>query len=327
MKKFIILIIMLMLTTLLTLMLGDSFIAPQNVLSGLFKLGDPYTNLVINTLRLPRVLLAIVTGAALGIAGCVLQFITKNPLASPDVIGISQGANVGSLVFLIVLTTSTEALLLPIAYQPIFSMLGAIIVTALLYFLAMRKSYKRDRLILIGISFNILCQAIVMFLILTSNKRSAQAQIWITGSVHQAEYQQVMIVGSILFIVMVIPTYYARSFDIHYLGRNLSLALGNPYQHISIIALISMSILIGISMSYVGGIQFVGLIAPHIALKLGAHQFRNRIFYSAIIGAIILLLSDLIGRTLFLPKEIPAGIFTALIGSPFFMYLLIKSRK
>ncbi|WP_323707677.1 iron ABC transporter permease [Mammaliicoccus sciuri] len=327
MKKFIILIIMLMLTTLLTLMLGDSFIAPQNVLSGLFKLGDPYTNLVINTLRLPRVLLAIVTGAALGIAGCVLQFITKNPLASPDVIGISQGANVGSLVFLIVLTTSTEALLLPIAYQPIFSMLGAIIVTALLYFLAMRKSYKRDRLILIGISFNILCQAIVMFLILTSNKRSAQAQIWITGSVHQAEYQQVMIVGSILFIVMVILTYYARSFDIHYLGRNLSLALGNPYEHISIIALISMSILIGISMSYVGGIQFVGLIAPHIALKLGAHQFRNRIFYSAIIGAIILLLSDLIGRTLFLPKEIPAGIFTALIGSPFFMYLLIKSRK
>ncbi|MCD3219658.1 FecCD family ABC transporter permease [Mammaliicoccus sciuri] len=327
MKKFIILIIMLMLTTLLTLMLGDSFIAPQNVLSGLFKLGDPYTNLVINTLRLPRVLLAIVTGAALGIAGCVLQFITKNPLASPDVIGISQGANVGSLVFLIVLTTSTEALLLPIAYQPIFSMLGAIIVTALLYFLAMRKSYKRDRLILIGISFNILCQAIVMFLILTSNKRSAQAQIWITGSVHQAEYQQVMIVGSILFIVMVILTYYARSFDIHYLGINLSLALGNPYQHISIIALISMSILIGISMSYVGGIQFVGLIAPHIALKLGAHQFRNRIFYSAIIGAIILLLSDLIGRTLFLPKEIPAGIFTALIGSPFFMYLLIKSRK
>lgn len=327
MKKFIILIIMLMLTTLLTLMLGDSFIAPQNVLSGLFKLGDPYTNLVINTLRLPRVLLAIVTGTALGIAGCVLQFITKNPLASPDVIGISQGANVGSLVFLIVLTTSTEALLLPIAYQPIFSMLGAIIITALLYYLAMRKSYKRDRLILIGISFNILCQAIVMFLILTSSKRSAQAQIWITGSVHQAEYQQVMIVGSILLIVMFVLTYYVRSFDIHYLGRNLSLALGNPYQHISVIALISMSILIGISMSYVGGIQFVGLIAPHIALKLGAHQFRNRIFYSAIIGAIILLLSDLIGRTLFLPKEIPAGIFTALIGSPFFMYLLIKSRK
>lgn len=327
MKKLSILVLILMLTTLLTLMFGESFISPQNVLSGLFKLSDPYTNLVVNTLRLPRVLLAIVTGAALGVAGCVLQFITKNPLASPDVIGISQGANVGSLIFLIVLTTSTEALLLPISYQPIFSLLGAIVMTALLYFLALRKSYKRDRLILIGISFNILCQSIVMFLILTSNKRSAQAQIWMTGSVHQAEYYQVLIISIILFITMFVLLYYARSFDIHYLGRNLSFALGNAYQYISIIALLSMSILIGISMSYVGGIQFVGLIAPHIALKLGGHQFKNRMLYSAIIGAIILLFSDLIGRTLFLPKEIPAGVFTALIGSPFFMYLLIKSRK
>ncbi|WP_323703732.1 iron ABC transporter permease [Mammaliicoccus sp. Dog046] len=327
MKKLSILVLILMLTTLLTLMFGESFIAPQNVLSGLFKLSDPYTNLVVNTLRLPRVLLAIVTGAALGIAGCVLQFITKNPLASPDVIGISQGANVGSLIFLIVLTTSTEALLLPMSFQPIFSLLGAMIMTALLYFLALRKSYKRDRLILIGISFNILCQSLVMFLILTSNKRSAQAQIWMTGSVHQAEYYQVLIISIILFITMFVLLYYARSFDIHYLGRNLSFALGNSYQYISIIALLSMSILIGISMSYVGGIQFVGLIAPHIALKLGGHQFKNRMLYSAIIGAIILLLSDLIGRTLFLPKEIPAGVFTALIGSPFFMYLLIKSRK
>ncbi|GGI43247.1 FecCD family ABC transporter permease [Mammaliicoccus stepanovicii] len=327
MKKLIILIILFMLTTLITLVFGDSIIPPQDVLSGLFKIGDPYTNLVINTLRLPRVLLAIVAGAALGIAGCVLQFITKNPLASPDVIGISQGANVGSLFFLIVLTTSTEALLLPITYQPIFSMIGALVVTLLLYVLALRKNYKRDRLILIGISFNILCHAIVMFLILTSNKRSAQAQIWITGSVHQAEYNQVLIIGAILIVVMFMLIYYARSFDIHYLGRNLSYALGNQYQYISIIALLSMSILIGISMSYVGGIQFVGLIAPHIAMKIGAQQFRNRMLYSALIGAMILLLSDLIGRTIFLPKEIPAGIFTALIGSPFFMYLLIKSRK
>nr|WP_263314551.1 iron ABC transporter permease [Mammaliicoccus sp. Marseille-Q6498] len=327
MKKLIILIIMLMLTTLITLICGDSIIAPQDVLSGLFKLGDPYTNLVVNTLRLPRVLLAIVTGAALGIAGCVLQFITKNPLASPDVIGISQGANVGSLFFLIILTTSSEALLLPMAYQPIFSMLGAFIVTFLLYILALRKNYKRDRLILIGISFNILCHAVVMFLILTSNKRSTQAQIWITGSVHQAEYNQVIIIGIVLLIVMSLLLYYARSFDIHYLGRNLSYALGNQYQYISIIALVSMSILIGISMSYVGGIQFVGLIAPHIAMKMGAQQFRYRMLYSSMIGAMILLYSDLIGRTLFLPKEIPAGIFTALIGSPFFLYLLLKSRR
>lgn len=327
MKKLITLFILLLLTTLLTLSLGDSFIPPQDVLSGIFKFSDPYTNLVINTLRLPRVLLAIVAGAALGVAGCVLQFITKNALASPDVIGISQGANVGSLFFLIILTTSTEALLLPIGFQPIFSMIGAIVVTALLYLLALRKNFKRDRLILIGISFNILCQAIVMFLILTSNKRSSQAQIWITGSVHQASYLQVLIISITLLIVMISLLYYARSFDVHHLGRNLSYALGNNHQYISLFALISMSILIGISMSYVGGIQFVGLIAPHIALKIGAHQFKYRVLYSALIGAMILLASDFVGRTIFLPKEIPAGIFTALIGSPFFIYLLLKSRR
>ena len=116
MKRLIILTVLLLLTTLLTLMLGDHVLMPQDVIGGLFNGADAYTNLVVTDLRLPRVFLAIVTGAALGVAGCVLQFITKNPLASPDVIGISQGANVGSLVFLIVLTTSTEALLMPIQY-------------------------------------------------------------------------------------------------------------------------------------------------------------------------------------------------------------------
>lgn len=327
MKRLIILTVLLLLTTLLTLMLGDHVLMPQDVIGGLFNGADAYTNLVVTDLRLPRVFLAIVTGAALGVAGCVLQFITKNPLASPDVIGISQGANVGSLVFLIVLTTSTEALLMPIQYQPIFSMLGAIVITALLYLLALRKNYKRNRLILIGVSFSILCQAIIMFLILTSNKRSGQAQIWITGSVHQAEYYQAILITIVLAIVMFALTYFSRSMDIHYLGKNISDALGVRYQFISVFALISMSILIGISMSYVGGIQFVGLIAPHIAMRMGAHQFRSRMWSSALIGAMILLVSDLIGRTLFLPKEVPAGIFTALIGSPFFMYLLVKSRK
>ncbi|MCU5746931.1 iron ABC transporter permease [Staphylococcus sp. SQ8-PEA] len=327
MKKLIILFILLLVVTLITLMVGDHFLLPQEVIAGLFNTGDAYTSLVVSDLRLPRVLLALVTGAALGVAGCVLQFITKNPLASPDVIGISQGANVGSLVFLIVLTTSTEALLMPIQYQPIFSMLGALIITGLLYLFALRKNYKRNRLILIGVSFNILCQAIIMFLILTSNKRSGQAQIWITGSVHQAEYYQVFLITIVLGLIMFALTYFSRSMDIHYLGKNISEALGVRYQFISVLALLSMSVLIGVSMSYVGGVQFVGLIAPHIAMRIGAHQFRVRMYSSALIGAMILLISDLIGRTLFLPKEVPAGIFTALIGSPFFMYLLIKSRK
>lgn len=324
--KYIVNIILLLLVMMIGLMFGDGFIHPVEIVKSFSGQSDTYTNLIIRSLRLPRVLLAIIAGAALGVAGCLLQRITKNELASPDVIGISQGAVVGSLFFLIILTTATEQLLFPIAFQSIASIVGAILVTFVLYHFALKCTFLKERLILLGICMNIFFQGIIMFLIMYSNKRSAQAQIWITGSIHLAEYYQVIVITLIIIIVMIVMAYYTRHLDIHQLGYSMSHGLGLSYQSMTILTLVCVSILTAISVSFVGGIQFVGLIAPHIAEKIKHHSFTQFVFTSGVIGGVILLLSDLIGRTIFLPVEIPAGVFTALIGAPFFMYLLFSKR-
>ncbi|WP_414052203.1 FecCD family ABC transporter permease [Macrococcus animalis] len=324
--KYVVNLIILLFAIMIALMFGDTFIHPIDIIKSLFDSDDAYMNLIIHTLRLPRILLAIAVGGALGVAGCLLQRITKNELASPDVIGISQGAVVGSLFFLIVLTTSTEQLLFPIAIQSIASMIGAILVTLVLYHFVLKRTFLNERLILLGICMNIFFQGMIMFLIMSSNKRSAQAQIWITGSVHLAEYYQVIIITLIIVISMAIMTYYTRHMDIHQLGFSMSHGLGLKYQGLTILILLSVSILTAISVSFVGGIQFVGLIAPHIANKFKHHSFTQFVFMSGVFGGMIVLFSDLAGRTLFLPIEIPAGVFTALIGAPFFMYLLFSKR-
>ncbi|MCE4958014.1 FecCD family ABC transporter permease [Macrococcoides caseolyticum] len=324
--RYVVNIVLFICSILLSLMLGDSFVQPLEVIKALFQQSDDYTNLIINTLRLPRVLLAVMTGAALGIAGCLLQRVTKNDLASPDVIGISQGAVVGSLFFLVVLTSQSERLLFPIAYQSVASMLGAIIVTWLLYHFALKGAFKKERLILMGICLNIFFHGMTMFLIMSSSKRSAQAQIWITGSVHLADYLQVIVLCIAVIITLIIIAYFTKHLDIHQMGKYASNGLGLNYYSITLMALLFVSILTGLSMSFVGGIQFVGLIAPHIASRMRTQSFIGRISMSGLIGSIIVLLSDLLGRTLFLPVEVPAGVFTALIGAPFFIYLLFYRR-
>ena len=310
----------------IALMIGDTIISPIEVFKSLFWMSDDYTNLIIHTLRLPRVLLAMIVGAALGIAGCLLQRITKNALASPDVIGISQGAVVGSLFFLIILTTKSEKLLFPIAYQSVSAMIGATLVTILLYVFALRGQFKKERLILLGICFNIFFQGLTMLLIMSSSKRSAQAQIWITGSVHLAEYYQVIVMLIVTILTVIIMFVIGRHLDIHQLGSQMSNGLGLNYQMITVITLLLVSILTGLSMSFVGGIQFVGLIAPHVAKRFKATSFVSLMSMSALIGSLIVLFSDLIGRTLFNPIEIPAGVFTAFIGAPFFMYVMFRNR-
>lgn len=324
--KYLVNLILLLLGMMTALMFGDGWINPVEIIKSFAGISDDYTQLIIFTLRLPRVLLAVTAGAALGIAGCLLQRITKNELASPDVIGISQGAVVGSLFFLIVLTSQTEQLLFPIAFQSVASMIGAMVVTLMLYHFALRRTFLKERLILLGICMNIFLQGIIMFLIMSSNKRNAQAQIWITGSVHLAEYYQVMVITIIIILIILVMAYYTKHLDIHQLGFNMSHGLGLSYQTMTIITLLCVSILSAVSVSFIGGIQFVGLIAPHIAKKMKHYSFIQLLFTSGCIGGLIVLFSDLIGRTIFLPVEISAGVFTALIGAPFFMYLLFSKR-
>ncbi|TDM02414.1 FecCD family ABC transporter permease [Macrococcus carouselicus] len=317
----------LILATLLALCLGDSYLNPGQAITGALGISDSYTNLIVQTLRLPRILLALVAGAAFGLAGCLLQTLTRNPLASPDVIGLSQMANVGALVFLVLFSTAGGTLWFPVYYQPVPAIIGALLAGSTLYLLSMRKTVDIYRFILIGIGINALAQSFVTLLIMLTNKRAAQAQVWITGSVHNAEYYQVGILSLIVGLITLIVLYNQRNYEVYKLGRDSSVGLGSPYGRVAILTLLLISILLGFAVSFVGGIQFVGLIAPQIAARLVGMKFNRQLIASSLIGSTLVIISDLLGRTLFLPLEIPAGVFTASIGAPFFMYLIFKRRQ
>ncbi|ULG72249.1 FecCD family ABC transporter permease [Macrococcus brunensis] len=325
--KLIYCVLSLILVTWMALCLGDSWLNPVQAVTGLFGREDAYINLVVQTIRLPRILLAVVAGAAFGMAGCLLQTLTRNPLASPDVIGLSQMANMGALMFLVMFTNAGGALLFPVYYQPVPAICCALLAGFVLYLFSFYKQVSIHRFILIGIGINALAQSMVTLLILLTNKRAAQAHVFITGSVQNAEYYQIIVLCTILVVLTGFILYYHRYYDVYKLGRATSIGLGAEYQKVAVLTLIMISILIGFTVSFVGGIQFVGLIAPQLAGLIIGTKFYQHILMSGMIGSMIVVCSDLLGRTLFLPLEVPAGVFTAAIGAPFFMYLLFRKRQ
>ncbi|TDL95226.1 iron ABC transporter permease [Macrococcus brunensis] len=230
----------LFLVTLMALCLGDSWLNPVQAVTGLFGTSDAYTNLVVQTIRLPRILLTIAAGAAFGMTGCLLQTLTRNPLASPDVIGLSQMANVGALMFLVLFTSTGGALLFPIHYQPAPAICCALLAGFVLYLFSFYKRVSIHRFILIGIGINALAQSMVTLLILLTNKRAAQAHVFITGSVQNAEYYQVLVLGVILVVLTGFILYYHRYYDIYKLGRATSIGLGAKYQKIAVLTLVSL---------------------------------------------------------------------------------------
>ncbi|KMK91873.1 FecCD family ABC transporter permease [Rossellomorea marisflavi] len=326
-KKIVLLMVLTMLAVIISTGIGDMQIAPWKVVSVFFGGGSSIDQLVVTSFRLPRILIALLAGMALAVAGGILQGMIRNPLASPDIIGVTGGAGAAVVAFLTIFSNKDNTLMVSIKWLPVAAFIGAAIIAFLVYFLAWKKGVSPVRLVLIGIGISALTQACTtLLMIMGPIYRASQANIWITGTVNGSDWQDVWILlpWSIIFIFLSFMI--TRQLNIQELGEEVATSAGANVQRQRFILLLMSTALVGGAVAFAGGIGFVGLMAPHMARRLVGSSFGALLPVAALLGGLLVMLADLIGRTLFLPLEVPAGVFTAAIGAPYFIYLLFKTR-
>lgn len=313
----------------ISLSVGQTYIPIANVIRTILGLGDGGDTLIINTIRFPRTLVAFFVGASLGISGAILQGVVKNPLAAPNVIGITDGGSVGALVFLTLFTDpKNNSLTTSIFYMPIFAFMGAFLAVVILYILAFKKGVTPFRLILIGIAIAGAAKAITSILIINGPVVFIkEAQLWITGTVYGTNWTHVKLIAVWFTILFIITLIFIREMNIQNLNDDVATTLGSYVEKNRFALMLLSAALSSGAVAVGGGISFVGLIAPHICRKLTNSSFENIVPLSVFVGGIIVVLSDLAARTVFFPLDLPVGIFTSGIGAPFFIYLLIINKK
>ncbi|MGD1907090.1 MAG: FecCD family ABC transporter permease [Leptolyngbyaceae cyanobacterium] len=303
---------------------GEYPVPPLDVIRTIF--GLPVDNadysFIVNTLRLPRTLVAFGVGMALGIAGSITQGITRNPLAAPGIIGVNAGAALAA-VTLIVLFPSA-----PVAALPLAAFGGALTVALLIYLLAWKDGSAPLRLILVGVGFTLVTGAFQQVLITFGNINDvSQALVWLAGSVYGRSWSQVIAFTPWLLVFGVMALLLSRELNALQLGDDVARSIGSRLEWQRGWLLLSSVALAGAAVATAGSIGFVGLMAPHIARQLVGPSHEGLLPVAAVAGGMVVVLADLIGRLLFAPIELPCGLITAILGAPYFLYLLIRSNR
>jgi len=275
---------------------------------------------VINQYRLPRLLLAIGVGAGLGLSGILVQGVIRNPLASPDLMGISAGAGLAATSLLILYPDA------PLYMLPISALLGGLGAAAIIFLIVFKGNPTPIKLALIGIAISAFLSSGIDFLMVLNPIEMNTAMVWLTGSLWGRNWQQVPYIWAALAVMLPFSFWLAWRLDILGLGDESATSLGVTPSKIQFMALLSAVILASISVSVCGTISFVGLLAPHLARMLFGHNHKLLIVGSALLGALMVLISDLIARGAQPPVELPAGVLTSLIGAPYFIFLLRRYK-
>lgn len=308
--------------SLLSLSVGGVSVPLKEVLASLTGRNAEASNLIIMQFRLPRIVAAILIGAALAVAGALLQGVIRNPLASPDLLGVTGGASVAVVAFMTFVTGYS------IHWVPFIAIGGALVATTINYVFAWKKGVSPFRLVLIGIGISTAMGALTTFLLISGPAYlAAQVLNWMTGSIYGTNWSYIEVLWPWVAVFIPLSLLLAKELNVQSLGEDVARGLGSRLQLSRMILLFYSVALAGAAVGVAGTISFIGLMAPHIARMLVGNSYKLIIPVSALIGAIILLLADLAGRMLFQPLDVPAGVFTAGIGAPFFMYLLFKRKK
>ncbi|GEB33171.1 MULTISPECIES: FecCD family ABC transporter permease [Brevibacillus] len=304
------------------LSLGSVSIPIRDVVLSLVGMNGEGSDLIITQFRLPRIVAALLIGAALAVSGSLLQGVIRNPLASPDLLGVTGGASVAVVAFMTAFTSYS------IHYVPIIAIAGAFAAASVNYSFAWKKGVTPSRLVLIGIGISTAMSALTMFLLLSGPAYlAAQVLNWMTGSLYGTNWSYIKAIWPWIVALIPLSLLYAKELDIQALGEETAIGLGSRLQMSRMAAMLLSVALAGVAVGIAGTISFIGLLAPHMARKLVGNRYGIVIPTAALIGAIVLLLADLAGRMLFLPLDIPAGVFTAGVGAPFFLYLLFRRKR
>jgi iron complex transport system permease protein len=303
---------------------GDFPIPVLDALKTVFRIGEwnERYDLIVLRFRLPRALIAFLVGASLALSGVILQGITRNPLASPGIVGLNAGASLAAVAIIALMTKPSVALLPPAAF------VGALLAAMLSYAFAWKRGLSTMRLLLTGASITAFGGAGVTFLLTITDIHDAkQAVLWMSGSVYGRSWEHFWPLLPWFLVLAPVCLLLARQLDVIKLGDELALGLGSRLERIRLILLLAAVGLAGSAVATAGTVGFVGLMAPHLARYIAGASSRILFPAAALIGGGLVMGADLLGRTILRPVEIPCGILIALIGAPYMIYLLLRRNK
>jgi len=319
-KKIIFLVLLLALCSFAGILLGSVPLSPASVLRCLIGLDkDSTAYILVNNVRLPRVVGACLAGMGLACAGVILQTVMNNSLASPNTIGVNSGA--GFAVMLALMFASNDSSTIPAA-----AFLGALTTTLVIFGLAYMADSSRTTIILAGITVSSFLNAGINTVKLLDTDITVNLTTFMIGSLSGITFDSLIFPAAAIITALLLSFFLAKPLNVLGLGDDIARSLGLNVTSVRLILLVVSSILSGCVVSYAGLLSFVGLIVPHICRRLFGNDARYLLPCSALLGACFVLICDIMGRVLFAPFELPAGILMSFIGGPFFLYLLFKKK-
>ncbi len=290
----------------------------------------PHVNLVIHEIRFPRTILCMLVGAILAICGTVMQGLFRNPLAEPGIIGVSAGASLGAALAIVMFADLSEQYpqFMNFAAVPIFAFLGGALTTVLVYKMGRSKMGTSVTIMLLaGVAISALSGAGIGYMNFRADDQMLRdLSLWSMGSLAGANWTSIILCAITLVLLMLIFVRKAMSLNALLLGEAEANHLGIPVQRLKRQLILLTAVGVGVTVSVSGMIGFIGLVIPHLGRMLSGPDHRTLLPISALMGALLLTLADMFSRVAVAPAELPVGIVTALIGAPFFIYLLFKQK-
>lgn len=307
--------------------------ADTSLWSGLFAVvqGEELSlrdEIVLLHIRLPRLLTGLLVGAALASSGALLQGLFRNPLADPGIIGVSAGASFGAVSAIVLGTALPFASLLGAALLPMFSFAGAWAATLLLYGIATRQGRTSvATMLLAGIALSALTMAFTGVLIyMADDAQMRDFTFWNMGSLSGANWNKLVIAAPVVLLALGTAQFLAKGLNAMALGEDAARHMGVSVQLVKRVAILCVAAATGVSVAISGGIGFVGIVVPHVLRLVSGPDHKHLVLNSALLGACVLVSADVVARVIIAPAELPIGIITAIIGGPFFLWILLRQR-
>ena len=307
-------------TILISLRIGSIDVSFKELIDGMFLNKQSNNFLIIRDLRMPRVLSAVLIGGTLAVAGALLQTTRKNPLADPGIIGISSGASLGAIAVMVIFTNL-------IKYKIIIAFIGGIIAACLVYLIGEDKGFSPVRIILAGVCVNSILNALSSMATVFNSAGVSSIQTWLLGSLVNVTWNDFKILALYTIVGIALCLLVIKSCDLMGLGDKTAQSLGLNVNRVRVMITFVAVFLTSISTGVGGVISFVGLVIPHICRFLIGSSHKFLIPFSYFMGGFLLLVADTVSRNIFRPYEIPVGLTMCLVGGPFFIYILRRSKR
>ena len=314
-------VVLIIITLIISLRFGGQEYSFKEIISILLGKGDTVSNLIINQIRLPRILTALLAGVVLGISGFLLQTVLKNPLADPSILGVTPGAALGALMFLYFIPSASKYL---IAISAFF---GAVIISAAIFMISRKSKFNPPMLVLVGMAVTALCSAGITIIIVNTKVGKAASLVWLAGSTYASSWSDVIVLTVTLVLLFPLSWLLGKDLDSMILGDEVAVGIGTDVIRVRVLASLIGILLAAVAVSTVGTVGFIGLLAPHMSRLLAGLKHRKTIIITALMGGLILLISDYIGKMVIYPNEVPSGLVVAVIGGPYFLWLMYSMSK